>query len=230
MSKLQLLKSILEDSRAVIFDFDNVIVDSEPYHYRAYATVFASHGHRLDRDEYWVEWTSRGGGAEGEISRYGLDLDPIQIRKEKDPIYSRFCRGGKIPAFPLALKIIRSFHRAGFSLVIASGSYQRDIRAIISSLGIESYFKAVIGKDGIEKTKPHPETYLRAVARTGFKAHQCFAIEDAEKGISSAQAAGLKVIVIETGITRGFKLERADLRLSGQEELYLLLQEAGLRP
>ncbi|HEM47238.1 MAG TPA: HAD family phosphatase, partial [Alphaproteobacteria bacterium] len=96
MDKTATLKRILDGARAVIFDFDNVVVDSEPFHYEAYARVFASHGHTIDRDEYWLEWTSKGGGAAKEIKRYELDLDPKEIQAEKDPIYAAFCRDGSV--------------------------------------------------------------------------------------------------------------------------------------
>lgn len=230
MEKVAILKAIMAPCRAVIFDFDNVIVDSEPYHYRAYSEVFASRGHTIDRDEYWIEWTSKGGGAEGEIARYGLDLDPDDIRRDKDPIYSAFCDGGDVKVFPEALQIIHSFRSSGYKLAIASGSYERDIRSILASNGIEEIFPVVVGKDGIEKTKPDPETYIRAVDKTGLDPGACFAIEDAEKGIASAHGAGMKVIAVETDVTEGFELDGADLILSGLEELYSLMMEAGLKP
>ncbi len=225
VEKSETLKRILADTRAVIFDFDNIIVDSEPSHYEAYAAVFARKGHDLDREEYWREWTSRGGGAEGEIERYGLDLDPVEIRREKDPIYAELCRNGSVRPFPEAFTIIRALRDAGYVLAIASGSYEGDIRAILSAHGIESDFSAVVGKDGIERIKPHPETYLTAAATIGVPPRYCLAIEDAEKGIRSAKGAGMRVIVIETVITRGLPLDGADLKLSDLDEFASLIKE-----
>ena len=229
MNKSDILVSILENSKAVIFDFDNVIVDSEPFHHRAYSKVFASKGHEIDIDEYWIEWTSLGGGAEGEIERYGLDLDPGDIRREKDPIYSAYCTGGKIPVFPEALKIINSLALSGFILAIASGSYEDDINAILSLNGIGHLFTSVTGKDDISRTKPDPETYIKALGRLALSPSECFAIEDAEKGVISAHRAGMKVITVETAVTKGFDLGGADLNLSGLEELYSLMIDAGLK-
>jgi HAD superfamily hydrolase (TIGR01509 family) len=190
LNKLDALKRLLDGSAAVIFDFDNVIVDSEPYHYEAYARVFAKRGHVIDRDEYWLEWTSRGGGAESEIRRYGLDLDPAAIRAEKDPIYAGFCRSGAIRPFPEASAVIERLSRRGLALAIASGSYEADIRAILDTCGLDRSFGAVVGKDGIARWKPHPDTYLAAAAALGVEPGRCLAVEDAEKGIRSARAAG----------------------------------------
>jgi beta-phosphoglucomutase-like phosphatase (HAD superfamily) len=123
MNRRDALKRLIESSTAVIFDFDNVIVDSEPYHFEAYSRVFAKAGHTLDREEYWLEWTSRGGGAESEIRRYNLRLDPAAVRAEKDPMYSAFCRSGAIKPFAEAGAVIEAFEKAGLVLAIASGSY-----------------------------------------------------------------------------------------------------------
>jgi beta-phosphoglucomutase len=222
------LGDLIGSSKAIIFDFDNVIVDSEPFHYKAYADVFASKGHIIDRDEYWIEWTSKGGGAEGEIRRYNLDLDPNLIRKEKDPVYSTFCSDGTIPLFPLAGKIIDLLSRSGLRLAIASGSYSHDVKSLIIAHGIDRYFEAVVGKDDSGRIKPHPAPYTLAAKLLGLPAEDCLAIEDAEKGVISAHAAGMKVIVIDTELTGNLGIEGADLKLSGLEEMYNLLLESNL--
>jgi beta-phosphoglucomutase-like phosphatase (HAD superfamily) len=219
------LKRLLESSTAVIFDFDNVIVDSEPYHFEAYSRVFAKTGHTLDRAEYWLEWTSRGGGAESEIRRYNLGLDPAAMRAGKDPIYSAFCRSGAIKPFAEASTVIDAFEKAGLVLAIASGSYERDIMAILRANGLDHRFGVVVGKDNVKRTKPDPETYLVAAGRLGIPPERCLAIEDAEKGVRSAKDAGMSVILIETEITKDLELGGANLKLSSLAELRDLLRD-----
>jgi beta-phosphoglucomutase len=225
MNTRDALKRLIESNTAVIFDFDNVIVDSEPYHFEAYSRVFAKAGHTLDRAEYWLEWTSRGGGAESEIRRYNLKLDPAALRAEKDPIYSAFCGSGAIRPFAEASAVIEAFEKAGLVLAIASGSYERDIRAILSANGIEHRFGVIVGKDNIRKTKPDPETYLVAARRLGLPPERCLAIEDAEKGVTSAKVAGMSVILVKTEITKDLELGGADLVLSSLAELGDLLKD-----
>lgn len=204
------LAPLLEGARAVVFDFDNIVVDSEPFHYEAYNRVFSRHGHALDRTEYWREWTSKGGGAEGEIARHRLDLDPDEIRREKDPIYSAFCRSGEIRPFPAAVRAIDLLAGAGFRLAVASGSYTRDIEAILGVHGLDGRFAAVVGKDQVALPKPHPETFERACRLIGESPERCVAVEDAEKGVLSARAAGMRVVLIETDITRDLDIGGAD--------------------
>jgi HAD superfamily hydrolase (TIGR01509 family) len=225
MNQRASLARLLASSAAVVFDFDNVIVDSEPYHFEAYSRVFAKAGHTLDRDEYWLEWTSRGGGAESEIRRYNLALDPAAVRAEKDPIYSAFCGSGAIKPFPEARAVIEAFEKAGLALAIASGSYERDIRAVLEVNGLENSFRAIVGKDMVKRTKPAPDTFLAAAERLGIPPERCLAIEDAEKGVRSAKDAGMRVILLETEITRHLKLGGADLALASLAELRDLLIE-----
>ena len=224
MTNTDTLKRILDGAKAVIFDFDNVVVDSEPFHYEAYAAVFAAHGHTIDRDDYWLEWTSKGGGAAKEIRRYGLDLDPAAIQAEKDPIYAAFCRNGSVAPFPEAIETARLLRGAGFLVAIASGSYRSDIEAILEANDARDLFAAIVGKDGIARYKPDPETYIAACAELRLAPSACVAVEDAEKGVKSARAAGMKVILVETAITRGLSIGGADLSLSGVAELRDLLR------
>ena len=75
------LHSLINNAKAAILDFDGLLADSEPYHYKAYNEVFEKYGHTLDKDEYWIEWTSKGKGIAGEIERHNLKLsiDPIEL-------------------------------------------------------------------------------------------------------------------------------------------------------
>ncbi len=228
MSSSEALRRIVEGAAAVIFDFDNVIVDSEPFHYRAYSEVFAGKDHTIDREEYWVEWTSKGGGAEGEIRRYGLDLDPADIRAEKDPVYSSFCVNGEIPLFPEAVRIVELFRSSGLRTAIASGSYSHDVKALLDAHHIAHLFETVVGKDDSGKIKPFPEPYLLAAERLGLEPDMCFAIEDAEKGVLSAHEAGMKVIVVETEVTAGVPIAGADLHLPGLGALLETMLESGM--
>ena len=109
-SQSKIVKSILEQSKAVIFDFDGLLADSEPFHYLAYNEVFERYGHSLNKDEYWLEWTSKGNGIAGEIERHNLDLgiELIELRKQKFEVYSRYCQNGDIRLFPEAIKVVEN--------------------------------------------------------------------------------------------------------------------------
>ena len=117
------LHTLLENSKAAILDFDGLLADSEPFHYKAYNEVFERYGHTLDKKEYWVEWTSKGKGIAGEIERHKLklDVDPIEMRKQKFEVYTRFCESGEIKLFPDAVHLVKRL-ASNHKIAIASGS------------------------------------------------------------------------------------------------------------
>ena len=102
------LHTLLQKSKAAILDFDGLLADSEPYHYKAYNEVFERYGHTLDKSEYWIEWTSKGKGIAGEIERHNLtlDIDPKELRKQKFEVYTQFCESGAIKLFPEAVRLV----------------------------------------------------------------------------------------------------------------------------
>ena len=94
MNKQAEFTRLLEAAHAIIFDFDGVLACSERWHFVTYEEVFTRYGHTLDETEYYKYWTSLGHGARGEIERHDLDLDPVAIRAEKQPLFTERCRGG----------------------------------------------------------------------------------------------------------------------------------------
>jgi len=215
----------LEQSKGIIFDFDGLLADSEPYHYLAYNEVFERYGHSLDKDEYWVEWTSKGKGIAGEIERHNLDLgiDPIELRKQKFEVYSRYCEDGDIRLFPEAIKVVE-FLKTRFPLAIASGSWGHDIRAILKNAGVEHLFENILGKESASKEKPHPDIFIKAAETLECPASQCVVIEDALKGLNASKAAKMRCIIIRNQLNLNFDFSRADLVLSSLSEFAALLR------
>ena len=123
-------------ARGFILDFDGFLADSEKYHYLSYSEIFGRYGHTIDETEYYKYWTSLGHGAKGEIARHKLDLDPLKIREEKIPIFSRYCRDGSIKLFPEAKELLACLTATGKTLAIASGSFAPDIRAVLENAGV----------------------------------------------------------------------------------------------
>jgi HAD superfamily hydrolase (TIGR01509 family) len=225
----QKFEQLLEASRAVIFDFDGVLADSEKWHYATYSEVFARHGHTIDESGYYKYWTSLGQGAKGEIERFGLDLDPVAIRDEKRPLFSERCRDGSIKLFPEVFEFLERLAKADKILAIASGTLSSDIVAILENAGVKFYFTEIIGCDTVEAIKPAPDLFLTVLDRLGLPASECLVIEDAEKGMQAANAAGIPVIIIRTDETRDFDFGDADLTLYSHAEFLELIRHFSLR-
>ncbi len=225
MDKQQICTRLFDKAKAVIFDFDGVLADSEKFHFITYSEVFARYGHIIDETEYYKYWTSMGLGARGEIERHSLDLDPVAIRNEKLPLFSEYCRDGTIKLFDEAEEIIGLVEAAGKTLTIASGTARPDIEAILQNAGLLDKFTAIIGSDTVPTIKPAPDIFLAMLKEIDMSARDCLVIEDAEKGMQAAITAGVPVMVIRTRETKTFDFSAADLVIDSHAELLAMLKQ-----
>ncbi len=225
LKRTERLGAILHSSDACIFDFDGLIADSEPYHYRAYYDVFKQFGHHIDPDEYWVEFTSKGGGIKGEIERYQLDIDlaPEQLREQKFEIYSRFCNSGEIKLFDQAIELVTLLKKK-FPVAIASGSWGHDIRAILRNADAEPLFPVILGKEAASREKPFPDIFLEAARALEVAPEKCFVLEDALKGMKAARQAGMHCIIVRNKLNMGIEFKEASFVTSGLAELIELIK------
>ena len=224
-SHSRIVKSIFEKSKGIIFDFDGLLADSEPYHYLAYNAVFKKYGHSLDEQEYWIEWTSKGKGIAGEIERHKLNLgvNPTELRKQKFKIYSKYCQNGDIKLFPEAIKLVELL-KASFPLAIASGSWGHDIRDILKNAGVEDLFENILGKESALKEKPNPDIFLKAAKTLNCPTSKCVVIEDALKGLNAAKTANMQCIIVRNKLNQNIDFDRADLIVPSLAELIDFLE------
>ncbi|MGP0629769.1 HAD family hydrolase [Nitrospina sp. 32_T5] len=214
------ITELTRNSEGVILDFDGLIADSEPFHYKAYNAVFERYGHSIDPDEYWVEFTSKGKGLKGEIERYNLKLDvtPEAMREEKFEIYSRFCQGGDIKLFPDAMRFMEVVTER-FKVAIASGSWEHDIRAILENAGAGHMVKTILGKSpGTRREKPAPDIFLQAAQQLELQPERCFVVEDALKGLQAAKDAGMACVIVRNPLNQNIDFSEADVVVSGLAE------------
>jgi HAD superfamily hydrolase (TIGR01509 family) len=223
--KLNKLRSLLQRCPCIVFDFDGLLADSEPFHYRAYNEVFERYGHTLDPDEYWVEWTSKGKGIAGEIERHNLNLgvDPVEMRQQKFEVYSRFCESGDIKLFPETLSLTKSLIPT-HKLAIASGSWTKDIRSILKNADALPHFPVILGKESAPREKPHPDIFLKAAEALEHPPESCLVMEDALKGLRAAEQANMPCLIIRNPLNQNIDFSGADLVLSSLAELISLLK------
>ena len=205
---------------AVIFDFDGVIVDSEPLHYKAFQGVLEPLGIGFPWEEYvdsYMGFDDRDAFLEAFRSR-GKDLDDrrlAQLVASKSSIFLDIVGNG-VRAYPGTVSLITSLDASGLPLAISSGALRSDILPILDILGITRCFPHVISADDVRKSKPDPECYLLAFRRLK-EAHplristpdRCLVIEDTPAGIRSAKLAGLSVLAV-TNSYGGKQLTEAD--------------------
>jgi len=211
-----MLANMIAHSDAVLFDFDGVIADSEPYFFKSYSRGFAKRGHTIDRDEYWDYWTCRGEGVAGEIKRHELpftDADAAAIYAERRVAYSEFCRDGQIGLFEGMMDAVKALVDGGLPCAIASNSFPDDIHAILDHAGFGEPPCSVVGRlDGLG-TKPKPDIFIYSAGLLKVVPARCLVVEDAQKGLDAAHAAGMRCAIIKTPYNEKIDFPEADLLL-----------------
>jgi len=189
--------------RAVIFDFDGVLVDSEGLHFRAQRDALLTAGVAIGEDEYYRHYLAFDdrGAIRIALERHGQPSDRARVEALAQVKARRY--GELLPEVPFfagARELVRALAR-DHPLAVASGGLHREIEAILTAGGLRDAFAAIVGADDVGNTKPHPEPYLTAMkdlepGAPGLRASECLVFEDSVPGIASALAAGMKVVGI----------------------------------
>lgn len=194
--------------RAIIFDFDGVLVDSEPLILKIFQKMAAREGWSLTPEDYYLKYLALDdrGIVEHLFRSHGSALDPTR-RDEciawKAREYEQAIRDG-LPSFPGAAEFVRKASDQ-FPLAIASGSLRSEVEYLIARLGLRKKFAALVTADDTAHSKPDPEIYLKALERlqklAAFRqkpllAAECLAIEDAPGGVEAAHAAKMKCLAL----------------------------------
>lgn len=193
-------------AEAVIFDFDGVIVDTEPLHFAAFEKTLEPLGLHFTWQEYvdiYIGFDDRDAFRHAFSSR-GETLDQQTLHRlieQKAAYFQEIIQSG-ITAYPGVVDLISRLHTHKFPLAICSGALRADIDPILAMLGISDYFDVIVTADDVAASKPDPECYqlafrrLHAAHRNSFSQQGTIAIEDTPAGISAAKAAGLLVCAV----------------------------------
>ena len=215
--------------RAIVIDFDGVIANSEPLHFRAFSDVLAEEGVTLtEADYYRVYLGFSDAGVFQAIGESGVGWTPARI----DGLVAR--KAIRLEAlehdvsvlFPGAAAAIRRA-RAAMPIAIASGARGAEIRRALERERLVDCFTAIVAAEDTPRSKPAPDPYLRALAllRTAcggrLAASDCIAIEDSRWGLESARAAGLRTVAVTHTYEASALAAAADLVIDSLESLDL---------
>jgi beta-phosphoglucomutase len=185
--------------KAIVFDFDGVLADSEPLHLRSYQEVLSPLGVTLTREQYYADYL--GYDDEGVFRNLaaarGFELDARRLESliaEKGRVYDTIIASGDV-LYPGAVACVARMASA-FPLGIASGALRHEIEAVLRGARMERHFRFIVASGETAESKPAPDPYRRAAELHGHAPKECLAIEDSRWGIESARAAGLRCIAI----------------------------------
>jgi HAD superfamily hydrolase (TIGR01509 family) len=208
------------DNRAVIFDMDGVLINSEPLHFRATQQILKAYGVTMTEADYFSRYIAYSDWEIMELLLPDPSLRPAAA-EAKSRRYLELVRSG-IPAFPDGLNLLG---RTGdWRVGLATGSMRHEAELALGSLGIRSRFQTIVTREDCANGKPHPEPFLRAAEGLGLPPHRCVVVEDAPGGIQAAKAAGMQCVAVTHSCPKR-SLQEADLVVDdlGTVDLDLLI-------
>lgn len=208
--------------RAVIFDFDGLIVDTETAWFRAYDAYFRKHGARLDPDAWGrgvgTEWTAFDPHRELE-SLTGRRIDPERMRADVQELYEREMENAGV--LPGVMSYLDEARRLGLKVGLASSSPRDWVMSYLAKYDLVSRFDCIRTADDVRRVKPDPELYLKALECLGVPAPAALAFEDSANGALAAVRAGLTCVVVPNPVTERMRFPDGVRRLRSMAEMPL---------
>jgi HAD superfamily hydrolase (TIGR01509 family) len=204
--------------KAILWDNDGVLVDTEHLYFQATQRVMASAGVELTEELYVEHFLVAGRGAWHLLEARGVSPAEVdRLRNERNELYGRWLAQGPrlIPGIAETLDELHGKYVMG----IVTSSRRDHFDIIHASTGLLRYFDFVLASGDYPRGKPYPDPYLAAVRRAGVSADACIAVEDSQRGLEAATWAGVRCLVVPTGLTRGGRFDRAHRVLQRVREI-----------
>jgi beta-phosphoglucomutase len=188
--------------RAILFDFNGVIVNDEPQHCESLIATLATYGYRLDREGYYREYL---GFDDRECFRFsfermGRTVDATLMAEaieRKAAMYERAIRAS-MELVPGSAEFVRAAAAEGYRLAVVSGALRREIELVLAEADLRRHFEQVVAAEDVAACKPDPQGYHAARAALGVDPVRCMVIEDSLPGLEAARRAGMRCTMLCT--------------------------------
>ena len=208
--------------KAIVFDFDGIIVDAEPVHLKAFQGVLGQNGIFLSEEEYYERYLALDDRTlfSNILRDRKMNIDDFTIEdfmQKKSESYEKLIREDT-KIFPGVIDFVTSVHKK-YLLGIGSGALKHEIEFILDYAGIKDKFSVIVSAEDVQKCKPDPEVFVKVLLKINKKLphgsepiypSECLVIEDSSAGIRAARVAGMRTLAITNSYT-SCKLSEANL-------------------
>jgi HAD superfamily hydrolase (TIGR01509 family) len=209
--------------RALAFDFDGVVAETEEPIFESWSGLFRQHGQELEPGWWTSSVVGRPPGTVDLIAvlaeRLGTELDVEALaaarRRREDELTA------ELAPLPGIREYVAEALRLGLRVAIASNSSRAWVVGNLERLGLGERWDCISCREDVEHGKPSPDLYLRVVERLGVAPAQVVAFEDSPTGVEAAKRAGLRCVAVPSSLTRTLDFGRADLRVESLGEVPL---------
>lgn len=199
--------------KAIIFDMDGVIIDSEPMHNKAYHNMFDEVGIDVS-DELYQSFTGQStiNICKRLCDHFNLTETPETLVALKRKYYKCFFESNSdLALIDGVLDLIKDYHRNGLTLILASSAAMTSINQIFERFDLDQYFVSKLSGGDLKASKPHPEIFIKAAEASGFNTNECIVIEDSTNGIEAAKAAHIFCIGFDSFHSKNQDYSKADI-------------------
>lgn len=207
--------------KAVLFDMDGVIVDTEPLHRKAYFAMFDDMNINVTEAMYnGFTGQSTMNICKELVSHFELKQAPETLVANKRKHFKYlFDNDSTLQLLDGVLDLIKDYHSNGLTLVLASSASMPNINRIFERFDLDQYFVAKLSGADLKQSKPHPEIFSKAAQASGQPPKHCMVIEDSSNGIKAAKGAGIFCVGYNSKHSEDQSYEEADLVVSNFDEI-----------
>jgi len=200
--------------KAVLWDLDGTLIDSEQYHWLAWRDSMAAEGVQLSHEQFLKTFGLRNDAIIPQWIPGATPREIVRIGDAKEQLYRRLVREGSLEPLPGVRHWTERLGADGWSQAIASSAPRQNVDAVLQVIGLGHCFQAIVSAEDVTRGKPDPQVFLVAAERLGSPPAQSIVVEDAPAGVEAARRAGMPSI----GVRKGSPLA-ADLAVSSLADL-----------
>lgn len=209
--------------KALIFDFDGTLVDSESIHFESWRALLKGYGVDFEERDYFQNFA---GIPSIEISaqvkkRYSIENDIYELTAQKESIALKKAAETEITFMPFAKKVLEDVRRRNIPFSIVTGSSRNEMEPVLKKEGILDFFDYTITRDDVKDSKPNPEGYLKCAELMGYELSEYLVFEDTWAGVTAAKRASLSCFGIQKTLAY-----RHNLMTAGADHVFFNLKDA----
>ena len=200
--------------RAVLWDLDGTLVDSEREHWQSWHETFEARGLAVTEAQFKATFGQRNDRILAQI--LGPDAPAQTVREigdAKEQRYRELVTAGGLTPLPGAAEWVKRLHAAGWRQAVASSAPRANVETVTQALQLRKYFSALVAAEDVTHGKPAPDVFLEAARRVAVAASDCVVVEDAEAGVAAAKAARMRCIGV------GQRCKGADVVVTSLKDL-----------
>ncbi len=181
--------------KAVLWDLDGTLVDSEEFHWQAWRETMKANGVEITRSQFLATFGWRNDAILAQWLGTGLNENDVsRIAGAKEACFRELVQSGGIAVLPGAAEWVRRLNGEGWLQAIASSAPRANVQAVLDALAVVEGFQATVAAEDVQRGKPDPEVFLKAASLLGVTPQESVVVEDAAMGIEAASRAGMRSI------------------------------------